>query len=170
MSFIALTVTGTDCHDRRASPLCRMCRFQYECPLALSSAAASSAFGRTHRLAAGKSVPVGGRVSRWGMGPAQFPEHLDRRLLLARDRAGLVVLHARGHIRPPLPDPARRKLCSVQFPDDLLGRFHSSLAVSAAVSLLALGWFQQQDQISGQQWLTRARGANDLDHAHRRGC
>ncbi len=52
------------------------------------------------------------------------------------------------------------KLCSLQFPDDLLGRFHSGLAVSAAVSLLALGWFQQQDQISGQQWLSSARGAD----------
>jgi hypothetical protein len=33
--------------------------------------------------------------------------------------------------------------------------FIADLAVSTAVSLLALGWFQQQDQISGQQGLTR---------------
>src|SRR5436190_19664005 len=73
------------------------------------------------------------------MGPPRLPQHLDRGLFLARDRAGLVVLYARSHIRPPVPDIARRKLCSLQFPDDLLGRFHSSLAARAAVPLLALG-------------------------------
>src|SRR5436190_23817312 len=73
------------------------------------------------------------------MGPPRLPEHLDRRVVLARDRARLVVLHARGHIRPPVPNIERRKLCSLQFPDDLLGRFHSGLDDSAAVPLLALG-------------------------------
>src|SRR5438270_10479899 len=46
--------------------------------------------GSAHRLAAGKPVPVGGRVSC--MGAPRLPEHLDRRVALARDRARLVVL------------------------------------------------------------------------------
>src|SRR5262245_46273607 len=73
------------------------------------------------------------------MGPPGLPVSLDRWFVLACNGARLVGLHAWGHIRPPGPDIARRRLCSLQFPDDLLGQFHSGLAVSAAVPLLPGG-------------------------------
>src|SRR5262245_20497530 len=107
--------------------------------------------GTSYRLAAGKSVPVRGRDSRRGLGPPGLPVPLDWRRVLACDGARLVVLHARGHIRPPGPDIARRKLCSLQFPDDLHGRFHRGLAIGAAVSLLPLRRVSEAGPSPGQR-------------------
>src|SRR4051794_11840448 len=73
------------------------------------------------------------------MGPPRRPESLDWRLVLDCNGARMVGFHAWGNIRAPAPDVARRKLCSVQLPDDLFRRFHSGLAISAAVPLLPLG-------------------------------
>src|SRR5262245_2351293 len=92
-----------------------------------------------HRLAGGKSVPIRGRVSRRGMGSPGLLVSLDWRLVLAGNWARLVVFHDWGHLRPYPPDRQRGKLCPLQFPDDLLGRFHRGLAARAAVSLLSVG-------------------------------
>src|SRR6266568_2381895 len=51
----------------------------------------------------------------------------------------MVCLHARSHIRPHLSNATGRKLCSVQFPDDLFRRFYNSLAFGVAVPVLPLG-------------------------------
>src|SRR5262245_7863524 len=90
-------------------------------------------------MAAGKSVPVRGRASRWGVGPLGLPESLDWRLVLDCSRARRVGLHAWGHILPHLSNVARRKLCFVQFPDDLFRRFYCGLAFGVAVLVLPLG-------------------------------
>src|SRR5262245_13984287 len=107
--------------------------------------------GTSYRLAAGKSVSVRGGGSRRGLGPPGLPVPLDWRHVLACDGARLVVLHARGHIRPPGPDIARGKLCSLQFPADLHGRFRRGLAVGAAVSLLPLRRVSEAGPSPGQR-------------------
>src|SRR5262249_47119527 len=52
---------------------------------------------------------------------------------------GWSVFMLGGHIRPHLSNVARRKLCSVQFPDDLFRRFYCGLAFGVAVLVLPLG-------------------------------
>src|SRR5262245_63830341 len=98
-----------------------------------------------YRVAAGKSVPVRGRGSRWGVGPLRLPESLDWRLVLDCNRARMVGLHAWGHIRPHLSNVARRKLCSVQFPDDLFRRFYCGLVLVLLYLYCRWGEFQKRD-------------------------
>src|SRR5262245_4033732 len=78
------------------------------------------------------------------MGTLGLPMYLDRRFVLARNRARMVVVHAWGHVWPHLSDCAGRKLCSLQFPDDLLGRHHRGLAVGVAVPVLPGGRIQRE--------------------------
>src|SRR5262249_9754582 len=79
-----------------------------------------------------------GRPARWRVGRPRLPQSLDRRIVLAGDGTRMVALHARRHLRPRVPDDPRRRLCALQFPDDLLRRFHRGLAAGVALPLLPL--------------------------------
>jgi hypothetical protein len=84
---IAITQTMVDRVERRFD--LRRCWTSASSACHWGSFLMSSSPTKRQSSSAGRRevLPVGGWVSRWGMGPPRLPEHLDRRLVLARDRA-----------------------------------------------------------------------------------